>query len=223
MAYALRRTAHHLTVVLGPDQARVLDAEGRWARHDLVDWCAAMVGKDDVVVDVGAHMGLFALVMAAHCRQVHAVEASYPSYQQLCANALVNRAPRVRAHHAAAGAPEERGARRTLFVQDEMGRASLDQIAYAPAQRKEEVTLQCLDDLIAVEPGQHMGLLKITVEGHELQVLQGARRLIQAHRPKILFECHEIHHPRVFRFMNDIHYNLTRVHNHPTLFLGTPP
>ena len=102
MAYALRRTAHHLTVVLGPDQTRMLDAEGRWARHDLVDWCASMVKKDDVVVDVGAHIGLFALVMAAHCRQVHAIEASYTSYQQLCANALVNHAPHVRAHHAAA-------------------------------------------------------------------------------------------------------------------------
>ena len=100
MAYALRRTAHHLTVVLGPQQTHMLDAEGRWARHDLVDWCTSMVKKDDVVVDVGAHMGLFALVMAAHCRQVHAIEASYTSYQQLCANALVNHAPHVRARHA---------------------------------------------------------------------------------------------------------------------------
>ena len=128
--------------------------------------------------------------------------------------------PHARQFH---GAPEERGARRTLFVQNDTGRASLDQIAYAPAQRKEEVTLQCLDDLVQVDPGQRVGLLKITVEGHEFQVLQGARRLIQTHRPTILFECQEIHHPRVFRFMNDIHYNLTRVHNHPTLFLGTPP
>lgn len=224
MAYALRRTAHHLTVVLGPQQTRMIDAEGRWDRHALVDWCTSMVKKDDIVIDVGAHMGLFALVMAAHCHEVYAFEASYPSYQQLCANALVNHAPHVRARHAALGAPGERGARRTLFVQNDVGGASLHQIAYAPAQRKEEVTLQCLDDVVQISPStRKIGLLKITVEGHEFEVLQGARRIIQDHRPSILFECEEMHHPRVFRFMNDIQYNLTRVHNYPTLFLGTPP
>ena len=224
MSYALRRTAQHLTIVLGPTQTHLLSPDGTWSRHNLVDWCTSMVNKNDIVIDVGAHMGLFALVMAAHCREVHAFEASYPSYQQLCANALVNHAPHVRARHAALGAPDERGARRTLFVQNEIGKASLNQIAYAPAHRKEEVTLQCLDDLVQMSPDTHkIGLLKITVEGHEFEVLQGARRIIRTHRPTILFECEEINHPRVFRFMNDIEYHMTRVNGYPTLFLGTPP
>ena len=86
------------------------------------------------------------------------------------------------------------------------------------------MTLQCLDDLVQMSPDTHkIGLLKITVEGHEFEVLQGARRIIRTHRPNILFECEEINHPRVFRFMNDIEYHMTRVNGYPTLFLGTPP
>ena len=223
MAYALRRTAHHLTVVLSPTQTNLFTQDGKWPRHALVDWCTSMVKSNDIVIDVGAHMGLFALVMAAHCREVLAFEASYTSYQQLCANALVNHAPHVRARHAALGAPEERGARRTLFVQNDVGKASLNQIAYAPARRKEEVSLQCLDDIVQLSPQTHqIGLLKITVEGYEFKVLQGARRILREHRPAVLFECEEIHQPSVFRFMNDINYNMTRVTGHPTLFLGTP-
>jgi FkbM family methyltransferase len=54
-----------------------------------------------------------------------------------------------------------------------------------------EVETRPLDDLNL----QNVGFIKIDVEGHELAVLDGGWRTIKAHRPALLVECNEDHHP----------------------------
>jgi len=54
-------------------------------------------------------------------------------------------------------------------------------------------------------------LLKCDVEGHELEVLRGARSLLTTHRPLLLVECEARHQPHrsvteVFRFLEDLGY-----------------
>lgn len=53
------------------------------------------------------------------------------------------------------------------------------------------VATRRLDDL-GLGP---VGLIKIDVEGHEGAVLRGAERTIETHRPAILVEAEERHHP----------------------------
>jgi FkbM family methyltransferase len=50
-----------------------------------------------------------------------------------------------------------------------------------------EVAMAALDDLVGRPDARHV-LLKIDVEGGELGVVQGARRLLASHRPVVLFE-----------------------------------
>jgi len=47
-----------------------------------------------------------------------------------------------------------------------------------------------LDDWCGVDPNRVPSAIKIDVEGHELAVLQGARRMLRAHRPAMVMECH---------------------------------
>lgn len=54
-------------------------------------------------------------------------------------------------------------------------------------------------------------LLKIDVEGHELAVLEGARRTLEAHHPTLLLECEARHRPDadvrpVFEFLQSLGY-----------------
>lgn len=53
------------------------------------------------------------------------------------------------------------------------------------------VPLARLDDLVSGP----VGFIKLDVEGHELKVLEGARRLLTAHRPSLLVEAEERHRP----------------------------
>lgn len=41
--------------------------------------------------------------------------------------------------------------------------------------------------------GYDVGFIKMDVEGHELEVLRGGRKLIEVHRPNLLVECEERH------------------------------
>jgi FkbM family methyltransferase len=47
-----------------------------------------------------------------------------------------------------------------------------------------------LDEWCAADPARVPSAVKIDVEGHELAVLQGARKTLNTHRPAMVVECH---------------------------------
>lgn len=59
--------------------------------------------------------------------------------------------------------------------------------------------------------GAPVAFLKVDVEGHELALFRGARQILEAHRPPILFECEARHLARhtmreVFEFLEQLEY-----------------
>jgi len=147
----------------------------------------------DVAVDVGAHIGYFAIRMA---------EAVGPSgrvfaFEPLAANAgLLERSveenrfgDRVVVRRAAAGAVSGRASltypRETL---NSGGAYLLDDGSAPPAGHMvAEVPVVALDDAELARP---VRLMKIDAEGAEPQVIRGASRLIAGDRPVILSEVH---------------------------------
>jgi len=72
------------------------------------------------------------------------------------------------------------------------------------------VPVTTLDAYLA-DSGASPRFIKIDVEGHELDVLEGAREIISAHRPVLLVECETRHRPDgdvqpVFRFLASLGY-----------------
>lgn len=83
----------------------------------------------------------------------------------------------------------------------------------APAvesSRKFSVPLSTLDELLG--ENQTIGVFKIDVEGHELGVLQGARRLIETGRIRdIVFEDHAAFPTATTEFLSSRNYSLFRI------------
>lgn len=60
-----------------------------------------------------------------------------------------------------------------------------------------------LDDVYKGKPS----VIKIDVEGHELQVLEGARETIQKHMPTILIEIHDYETSEIPKFLKSLGYD----------------
>ncbi|MGJ4945641.1 FkbM family methyltransferase [Bradyrhizobium sp. HKCCYLS1011] len=147
----------------------------------------------DTVCDVGANKGSFTSWLSRWCGEQGRVVAFEPQREladrlaAVCAAAgLRNVTVEAKAVHAASG-------RRELYIPvGHAPGASLNPPA-SPAERSDRVTVPvvALDDYF--KPSERVTLLKVDVEGAELDVFRGARRILERDRPMLVFECETRH------------------------------
>ena len=143
--------------------------------------CALSLLKDSNAIDVGAHSGT---VLSEILRL--APEGRHFAFEPIPALAerLQRDFPGVRVHAAAAAAAD--GTAQFTVVTGAPALSGLrNRTPHAPTETI-SVRLVRLDDVIPEEVP--ISLLKVDVEGGELAVLQGARSMLQRHRPVITFE-----------------------------------
>ncbi len=146
-----------------------------------------LISPGSRVVDVGANMGVYALPWAASNADVtvHCFEPNAAVRIRLARNVALNRmATRIRLHPEALS---DQSGTATLYGSDDM--SSLNKGVHTGADRvaPAEVPLARLDDVLDIE-GPTVSLIKIDVQGHELEVLLGARAVISRHRPALILE-----------------------------------
>lgn len=168
--------------------------ERKIIRHGLYDphilnYMIRVLSPGTAVIDVGANVGAYAIPLAKAYPQVevHAFEPSPQAAVRLRRNLSINALNNVFIHEAAAGAAAET---RMLYAFDvaDSGLSSL----IAPAGRGvsyETVPVRTarLDDMLGCLE-RPVNVMKIDVQGYEVQVLEGAGELIRKNRPHILLE-----------------------------------
>jgi len=178
--------------------------------------------EDGVVLDIGANLGSFTVPLAKNNQRLtfHSFEIQRIIYYQLCANVFINGLNNVHCHHF--GLSDRRDVFR-LEVPDyanetNIGAFSIDQDARKydyeciTVGQKETMTVFPLDD------GEHRNvrLMKIDVEGHELEVIKGAKKTIKDNKyPPIIFEAwnwkpwFEPKRQELFKYLQNMGYQLT--------------
>ena len=175
---------------LAPDDPKSLKmASGFYEREDVALYRRLRLERG-TIVDVGANVGFFTLLFAKlfpNCG-IHAIEANPYSVERLRQNLAANPglAERVTVHACAAGA-DESTVKLTAYpgaLGHAWGRIG---IATKEGMVEYEVPQKRLDELVQ-DPVEPVRLLKIDVEGYELEVLRGANELIRRHKPIVVFE-----------------------------------
>jgi len=80
----------------------------------------------------------------------------------------------------------------------------------AGSTRRIKVEVSTLDARL-VQPHPRVSFIKCDVEGHELNVFEGAKRTLREERPALLFECEQRHHDHrdiaeVFNYLGSLDY-----------------
>jgi len=151
----------------------------------------------DHVIDVGASVGLHTLAMARAIGpngRVDAFEAEPRLAPVLQRTLAVNGLSQVRLHSVAVGAEDGRASFR---VAETIGHSSLyDLEAEDLVREKIDVTVKPLDSV--VDSTARVSLIKIDVEGAELDVIRGAKRLLEnAPECSVVAECGPSHLKRI--------------------------
>jgi FkbM family methyltransferase len=166
--------------------------------HDLHQLALKLLmGKPDgQVLDIGANLGTFCVPLAQKIPQLkfHAFEPQRIVNYQLCANIIINSLDNV---HAYEFALSNEDANIELTMPDYAKETNIGAFSIDAEVRKNEyecTTVNKTDkiqlfplDLLAFS---NVKLIKIDVEGHELEVLRGGIETIKANNyPPIIFEA----------------------------------
>ena len=164
------------------DRASVMWATGR-VELPVQRALAGLLAPGDVCFDVGANVGFYTLLAARIVGPEGRVVAFEPHPENVAAlernvqaNGLSNVVVVPKAVSAASGEARLAGGDRAT--------------AHLDADRGRPVETVSLDEFVAAWPALAPAVVKIDVEGHELEVLEGARRTLEAGRPALVCEQH---------------------------------
>lgn len=156
---------------------------------DLLQYLLEEIRSGDVFVDIGAHIGTFALPIAhrlAEGGRVIAFEPAADTAAALEQNARSNRIDCLTIVRSALGSVAETGQLREspspAYLAQDMGVRTL----HGSGQLVSEVPVIPFDMWAAESSLERIDIVKIDVEGSEYEVLAGMRASLEKYRPRLL-------------------------------------
>ena len=172
-------------VHLNPDLVNittyVLLEQGDWFEKSDLNLFRSIIHRDDIVLDLGANVGVYAVSAAARTDgKVIAIEPALRTFELL--NRSASQFTNMTAIHTA--------------ISDKPGIAFLShdgpsenyRLSNNNETQGEKVSLVTVDDIAQEHGIESVNILKMDVEGHELKALAGAEKIISNGSPIILYE-----------------------------------
>lgn len=146
------------------------------------------VPRDAVVWDVGANIGIYAVLLAAAASEgrVEAFEPVPATYQRLEGNVEANGATNVRTHFVALS--DSVGTARMAIHPDAHGCDQIGGIEVGDGVEAIEVPTMTGDGFLADHGGADPDVVKVDIEGHEPQFLAGAWGMFERRCPLLMME-----------------------------------
>ena len=179
-----------------PVRLRYIHSQNGVARYDAlqIQWFATHLKGGDTAIDLGAHNGVYCILMAAMCGQSGNVIAFEPdpyAREVLTKNLDLN--PAIKRPIVESCACSDSSGEATLFSRRGNSQSSLARSAveFAPEHKSEQiqVPLVTLDSYIAAHNLPVPRWVKIDTEGAEIRILKGAQKLL-ASDAGVLCELH---------------------------------
>jgi FkbM family methyltransferase len=159
--------------------------------NEIYDECKQYLKPNSNIIEVGAHIGTHTIPLSKLVPQgfVYAFEMQRFIHQLLCTNIILNHCGNI--HTYQEGVSNQKGEVKVGLVDhnhhDNSGNVKLLDVMMDAGYPLHVTTLDHKFEFL-----KKVDLIKVDVECHELEVLQGAYHLIKHHRPIIVTEYHTI-------------------------------
>jgi len=152
------------------------------------------INKESVVIDVGAHMGLYSIFTAKKfpLSKIIAIEASPSTFKKLELNCKLNNVQNVILYNNAACDQNEKEIEFYQGIFSSVVKEFLPDLGY-PEDKVQKIKVRSItiDNLVEDENIDQIGLLKIDIEGGEILALKGAMVTLEKKKIKnIIIEYH---------------------------------
>lgn len=143
----------------------------------------------DVVVDAGANIGITSIWFSKFSKKVYAFEPEPKNLNLLKQNLDLNKVHNVITNKTALS---DFQGKTSFNIMKGHGHHSIGRVQTSKFLRKIKVSVTTLDSFYKKKINKNIDLLKIDVEGYELEVIKGAEKLLKKNKIKrILFELSE--------------------------------
>jgi FkbM family methyltransferase len=222
-----------------PDKYRLVERDGAMFLVNYRDWADRMaiihglverpqieylIGQIaargcDLFLDIGAHMGSYAMMVAlrTRCAKIVAFEPDPQNFAHLQANLLVN-GLLDRVESRAVAVTDSDGS--VPFARSPQTHDVWSRISDATRAATMSVPAARLDSLLTVS-GQGVAL-KIDIEEHELRALAGMSQFLRNNRCFMQVECFDAALPEFTAAMAERGYSLVRSIGHDRYFAPSP-
>ena len=158
-----------------------IEKQNDFYEHELLDWLATISLEDGVIIDAGANIGNHSIYFSKILnKQVYSFEPNPKTFKLLTTNYKLNNLSIDKLFNKALG--EFKG--HCNIDEVDSGNLGATQVHLS---NKGQIEVVSLDEFISQE--KKIALIKIDVEGFELNVLRGAIQILKLHTPLLLVEC----------------------------------
>ena len=162
-----------------------------------------IINSGQTVLDIGANMGWYSVHFSKWVGQsgkIFAFEPVPEIHEELSSNIKLNFCQNIVVLNCALGNKNEKIFFNVSDFEGGSG-ASSENLKFG---KKIEVLKRKLDDVMTEQNVDNIDFIKIDIEGGELNMLKGAEKLIEKHKPKMLLEIVDIHCDRFGYLPEDV-------------------
>ena len=170
--------------------------------------------EGDIVIDIGAHIGLYTITSSkqvGNTGKVVAIEADPDNFELLKRNIALNNLTNVLPLNYAVFSTKTR-----IKLYEQSASAKYNSVILARAAKTEnyvEVNADTLDSILEQNGINQVNWIKIDVEGAEFEVLKGSTKTLSSNDISLLVEIHNIddphHYDNIVDFLKYHNYEIT--------------
>lgn len=200
----------------------------------LINWAADFIHEGKIFVDIGANIGSWSVMLGRKGKQGVAFEAMPTCCEYLDLNLQLNKVRHlVTPHPVGIGSPEQAATEKhTALAWDPKGGGLMqDRDLFAKLQggtvrdwtTEVEMTIHTLDSYQL----ENVGLIKIDIEGNELNAILGADDTIARCKPFMMFEAwpwewYDTNRKRLFNYVSSLGYRVLPINGYEQMWLAEP-